>query len=362
MNINEAMVEGARNLVVNCAELKSGESVLIVYENSDLGWYDENVREAVAAEIRELDIEPLFLEVGPPESESVAEIFNAISAHDCTLFFSRIGDQIRFDRLGPGTRTVMCYARDVQMLASAYGRCAHKAFYELKNAINEILFTAEQIEITCPLGTKISGSPPETAASENGDVSTQRFPLGVPKPMDAQGFSGRVALAHYLTPTGSKVYEPNSLSLEQTIFADVEHGRIIGFEGNIPLVERVRNHYRNVAEQLNIDADAVHSWHAGIHPACAYTDAAAKDPDRWSNTVFTNPRFLHFHTCGSYAPGEICWMVLDHTIAVDGVNLWEQGRLHPQAFSQSNNCLQNWPELIDLFAHPSDLVGISGCT
>ncbi len=359
MNINEAMVEGARNLVVNCAELKPGESVLIVHENPDLGWYDQIVPEAVAAEICKFNIEPSFLEVGAPSSESAAAIANTVSAHDCTLFFSRIGDQIRFDELKPGTRTVMCYARDVKMLASAYGRCAHQAFHDLKNAVNEILFAAEQIEITCPLGTKISGSPPATAVSENGDVSTRRFPLGVPKPMDAQGFSGRVALAHYLTPTGSRVYEPGCVRLDETIFAEVERGRIIGFEGNDYLVERVRNHYINVANQLGIDPGAVHSWHAGIHPGCTYTDDAAIDPDRWSNTVFTNPRFLHFHTCGSYAPGEICWMVLDHTITVNGVKLWEQGRLHPQAFSQSNNCLQNWPELIDLFAHPSDLIGIA---
>lgn len=359
MNADEAMVEGARNLVVNCAELKAGESLLIVHENPDLGWYDEIVPEAIATEARKFGIEPSFLEVGAPGLEPSAEIVSAVSAHDCTLFLSRIGDQIRFDKPEPGTRSVMCYTQNAPMLASPYGRCPHQALVSLKTAVNEILFSAKQIDITCPLGTKISGSPAETSGLDSGDVSVRRFPLGVPKPMDAVSFSGRVALARYLTPTGSKVYEPGYLRLEETVFADVESGRIIGFEGNKNLVKRVQNHYKSVAEQLDIDADAIHSWHAGIHPGCAYPDDALKNPDRWSNTVFTNPRVLHFHTCGNYAPGEICWMVLDHSVAVDGINLWERGRLRPEAFIQSKTCFENWPELVELFKYPSDLIGIN---
>ena len=75
-------------------------------------------------------------------------------------------------------------------------------------------------------------------------------------------------------------------------------------------------------QKFGIDPDAIHSWHAGIHPACAYEGEAARDPDHWSNTVFTNPRFLHVHTCGANPPGEICWMVLDRTVKVDGVAIW----------------------------------------
>jgi hypothetical protein len=27
--------------------------------------------------------------------------------------------------------------------------------------------------------------------------------------------------------------------------------------------------------------------------------------------AFANPRYLHFHTCGNYAPGEIAWSLFD---------------------------------------------------
>ena len=58
-------------------------------------------------------------------------------------------------------------------------------------------------------------------------------------------------------------------------------------------------------------------------------------PSRWAQTVFANPRVLHFHTCGTGPPGEICWMVIDPTVTIDGVALWENGRLHPDRFART---------------------------
>lgn len=358
MNNEETLAEGARNLVVNCAGLQQGETVLIVSEHPSLGWYDEIVPSAVVTEIRKHGIEPDVLEVGAPGSGFDEKISRAVSAHDLTIFFARFGDQNRFAAPLPGTRTVMCYARFADMLASSYGRSHYNAFYDFKNAVNEILFNAKKINITCPLGTNLSGTPPQTEISENAEVSVLRFPLGVPQPMETENFSGIVALTHYLTPTGSNVYEPPSVKLDEIIFAHVEHGRIVDFEGPKNLVDRVRDHYKNVSDQFAIDPDTVHSWHAGIHPGCASKANADDDPDRWSNTVFTNPRVLHFHTCGNYAPGEICWMVLDHNVSVDGVTLWEHGRLRPENFPQTKNCLNSWPELVVLFANPSDAIGL----
>ncbi len=359
MKSTAGLAEGARNLVANCAELVAGETVLIVHEDPGLGWYDAGVVSAVTSEVRRLGIEPEMYPVGAPDAETAAGVFEAMRQYDCTLFFSRIGDQNRFDRLPPGNRAVMCYARDAGTLASAYGRATHGAFLDLKDAINGILLSASRIEISCPLGTRIAGRPPANARPGSGEVSTRRFPVGVPRPMEAAGFSGRVAVARYLTPTGSRYYQPGSLELDDPMFADVEKGRIAGFEGPVDQVERVQEHYRLVAEQFDIDADAVDSWHAGIHPACTYEYSARSNPDRWSNSVFTNPRFLHFHTCGEYPPGEICWMVLDPTITVDGVKLWDGGRLRPEDFDRGRNCLDRWPELIELFDHPSDRIGLA---
>jgi hypothetical protein len=195
-------------------------------------------------------------------------------------------------------------------------------------------------------------------ADTPADVSVRRFPMGVPAPVDAAGFSGRVALANYLTPTGSQPYEPAAVAIGQPVFARIGRGRILGLDGNEDEVRTITGHYGFVAGLFGIDPNAVHSWHAGIHPACAYTMDAAADPDRWSNTVFTNPRFLHFHTCGDYAPGEICWMVLDPTVSIDGVDLWEEGKLCVSRFDETAACIREWPELRMLYENPEMRIGL----
>ncbi len=356
---DDSLAEGARNLALNCARLRRGESLLLICEDPKLGWYDGAAPAAVAGVAKSLGIDATLLRVEGPAARQPKAVEDAIARHDCTIFFARIGDQVRFDAPPQGTRSVMSYARTGAMLASAYGRASHGAFLALKEAVNAALLAAEVIEISCPLGSACRGRASDAMRALREDVALSRFPLGVPLPMEASEFSGRVALAGYLTPTGSQAYEPSSLKIQGTVFAQFTSGRITGFEGDAGQVARIEAHYGRVAGLFGIDKHAIHSWHAGIHPGCAYDRPMAEDPDRWSNTVFTNPRYLHFHTCGSYAPGEICWMLQNPSVSLDGKYLWQDGRLKPEDFPQTEKCLTDWPELTALFANPSTSVGLN---
>ena len=278
--------------------------------------------------------------------------------YDCTIFLARIGDQDRFDEPVPGHRAVMVYARDAAMLASRYGRTDHRALVALKEAVDAVIASARRIEISCSLGTSLEGAPAPMEGSDPADVSVHRFPMGVPAPVAASRFSGHVALARYLTPTGSQAYEPTCIRLEGTVLAALDRGRILGFAGNREDVERIERHYDRVAGRFGIDRNAVHSWHAGIHPGCGYPGTIDADPDKWSNTVFTSPRSLHFHTCGDYAPGEICWMIVDPTVAIDGVPLWDRGTLRAGAFAATAHCVARWPVLGTLIEAPDTAIGL----
>jgi len=77
-----------------------------------------------------------------------------------------------------GRANIMCYARDADMPESAYGYTDYRALVEFKDAINEILFTAQRIEISCPLGTRIIGQD-NTCSISQGEISIRRSPLGV---------------------------------------------------------------------------------------------------------------------------------------------------------------------------------------
>lgn len=341
---------GAENLLLNCAGLRSGDSVLVVHEDPGLGWYDAAVVESIAEVARAVGIELQTLEVGAPQNQRDARVIDAMAVHNCTLFLSRIGDQDRFAEPEPGKTIVMCYVRGEDMLASAFAGVSYDATQAIKQTLDVLLSRARRIQIQCALGTDCSLEQEPRELAELSDVTVRRFPLGVVTPMKASAISGRVALMDYLTPTGSNVYQPANVKLRQSVFAVIESGRITGFEGDADTVARVEQHYRHVARQFGIDAEVVHSWHVGLHPGLNYLQSADADPDRWSNTVFNHPRILHFHTCGAYAPGEICWMVKDPSVLLDGKPLWHRGVLQVNDFAETRDCLQQWPELAQLYA------------
>lgn len=352
------LAQGAHNLLVNCADLQAGASVVVIHEDPAFGWYDLEAPNAVANMARSMGAAVTMLPVGAPSNAPNQAAVQAVADHDVTVFFSRIGDQDRFEASPAGKTVVMCYARDASLLASSYGRADHRAFLAMKAAVNETLFGATEVRVTCALGTNMSGHATLDDLEPGGDVGVRRFPMGVHQPLKAKRFSGRLALANYLTPTGSRVYEPASIELEAPVFTDIANGSWERLEGPAKVIQRFEAHHQTVAETFDIDAKSIDSWHAGIHPGCLFTRKAADDPDYWSNSIFTNPRFLHFHTCGNGPPGEICWMIQDPTVSVDGVALWENGSLHPERMERTKAVLDQWPELPALFATPERGIGL----
>ena len=51
-------------------------------------------------------------------------------------------------------------------------------------------------------------------------------------------------------------------------------------------------------------------------------------------------------------------MIIDPTIVIDGVALWEDGQLHPERFVQTMDVLRNYPELAIAFAAPTGEIGL----
>ena len=348
---------GAINLIEGCLGNVIGKTVLVVKEDPQLGWYDSAAPASVEGILLEKGATVKTLTVGEPKNHAITAVQEAIDAADEVIFFARIGDQGRFKSQYRGPRPVMSYALNAGMLASGYGRLDHRAMLALKNAIDDVTLGAQHIEITCPLGTHVEGTP-GNSITEGGEVTVSRYPMGVPKPVLAKGFTGEVKLTHYLTPAGSKVYTPAYLELPGVITAHIQGTCIADVTGHVDLVRAFREHYRRVATEFDLEPFNIDSWHAGIHPLMGYDIPASSDPVRWSQTVFPNPRFLHFHTCGIGPPGEICWMVLDPTISIDGVALWENGRLHPERFSSTMKVIRAAPKLANAFSAPISEVGL----
>ncbi|MCR8550552.1 hypothetical protein M4578_22240 [Salipiger sp. P9] len=329
----QALTEAARNLLLDCAGLVPGDRAVICVEDAADRWYDAATPFAVAEEAARLGIAVTFCAVRPPQEAQAAEVDALLAGPETVIFFARLGDQGRFAAAEAGRR-VMVYARNAADFASPFGQVPYRVTHAVKQAVDRILLSAGQIEILCPNGTRLTGRAAGDSPASPPDVTTLRFPLGVPAPVPAAGFSGEIVLTDSLTPTGNRAYATPVLLLETPVVAQIENGRIAGFEGAARDVGAIRAHHERVGELFGIDPYVVHSWHAGLHPGCRFFPPVGRDRDYWSNTVFSSPRLLHFHTCGTAPPGEISWNIMDATVRVDGVPLWSAGRLHVAHFPE----------------------------
>ena len=98
---------GARNLLINCAGVTSGDNVLVVREEFGLGYYDEAVADRVEEEARSLGAVVHSLrapQINGPE-DFPAIVTGAMQHADHTIFFTRLADFMRFVSL-PGTGTM----------------------------------------------------------------------------------------------------------------------------------------------------------------------------------------------------------------------------------------------------------------
>ena len=143
--------KGVTNLLLNCAELKAGETLLVVHEDPKLGWYDDTAALAVRDKAKAMGLETTWLQVGAPGLEKDPSLLQQIDNHDSTIFFARVGDQDRFGDNNGKERSVMVYARDAENLASPFGQVNHRAMMELKQAVNEVVLGGQEVMITCAL-------------------------------------------------------------------------------------------------------------------------------------------------------------------------------------------------------------------
>ncbi len=362
---DDAFRLGVRNLLSGCAGAKSGESLLILAEDDGLGHYFDGLADEVASEAEAFGLRVALRRVGfsPAADALPQELLPMVGGSDHTLFLARLGDQLRFRAMPVGSKPIVSYALDRAAFAGPFGGAPYAAFVALKTAFDRFFAGARHIRVTCPRGTDFEGRPtaPSREATAPLDVTIKRFPMSVFAPLDAASFSGRVAVAHLLCGTGSRYYQPFGLRLGSTLHALIENGRIADWEGEADEVARARAHHAYVGALFGIDGDIVHSWHAGIHPGCAYAGSAHDAYERWSGSAFGNPRLLHFHTCGDYAPGEICWNIVDPTIEVDGRIVWDAGRIRLSILPGADAILDAHPGLAALFEQPDRRIGLETC-
>jgi len=359
----ENQADGVRlavaNLLQGCAGARPAARLLLLEEDPSLGHYGAGLAPAVATAAQALGHPVIRHSIGFADEpgDLPASALTEMERADHILYLARLGDQMRFRPLPHAERSIVSYAVTLPALAGRFGTVPHGAMLALKAAINAAMTGAGDIRVTCPLGTDLRGRMVPIPGGM-ADVGIRRFPMCVFAPVPMDGFSGRIALARFLVGTGSIYYQPFLHEFDGVVMVRIAGTRAIGYDGPRDVVAGIRAHIAGLAARYGLDGDFVHSWHAGIHPGCAYEGRAEDNPGRWTGSAFGNPRLLHVHTCGAYAPGEICWNLLDPTVTLDGVALWQNGRLHPDRIRGGAEVLAGCPELAACFAAPATAVGI----
>ena len=291
---DENPISGARNLLCNCIDVRSGDQILLVREDSRDGIYDEAAPACVEQEARELGASVYSLcmpAVAGPESVPQA-LLAAMEHVDHTIFFSRIGDQLRFDKIpGSGTKTVV-YALDVHLLGSEFSTIPYGFLRAVQTNLESEISEASEWRISCPLGTDVVGRVDRAMLEEAqpADFSLQLFPVATFRPLPCTTMEGRVVLSRWLNLSNTHDLEPRVIRLAEPITAVVKAGRIVDFEGERDVILAVRRYYDRVSSELSVDPDVVHSWHAGINPKTHFRGSAADHPFRWACMIFGSPR------------------------------------------------------------------------
>jgi hypothetical protein len=349
---------GVENLLLNCGGMARGERLLILCEEPNEAYYCPRIAEAVRTHAAACGIDTVtrIVPFDPLGTELSADLTREMESAHRTLFLSRCGDQLRFSEKMRGVRPIMSYALDVAALSSGFGTAHHRGFVALRDAVNALLAQAANIRVTCPLGTDFSG-PGAVFPPGPADVTVDRFPMLVFAPVPVGGFSGTIVQDGFLVGTGSRFYTPYGVPLRRPVAIHFEEARLREITGEPEDVATVEAHYRHVGGLFGLEPFTLHSWHAGIHPGCAHSAPAAANFERWSGSAFGNPRLLHVHTCGDYAPGEISLNVLDPTITVDGVEIWSAGCLDPARVPGGSEILARYPCVGAVFDAPCREVG-----
>lgn len=320
-------LSGTDNLLINCARIDAGTNVLFVNElgrdaiSRDTVAFIENRARELGANVKSIWAAPV---AGP---ESIPDdIIAAIQAADVTIFNHTLGAMLRIRPIPGGGTGILNYATTDAILDSDWVRVPYGVWQQVIKSVAGEFGHAHEWRITCPNGTDIRGSVPESERSVpavSTGFSLNTFPIGTHRPTSAESAEGKIAIRWLVSSQNHDVGE--GLHLDQFVIGHVCKGRLVDFEGRVDDVARVRDYLTEIGERYGQDPFIVNSWHGGINPQAFTPRRDVDDLAHWQTLVHNNPRSLHFHVIGADVPGELSLPVIDHTVEIDGEVVWDKG-------------------------------------
>ena len=353
--------DGVTNLLVNVLHAKAGERILIVGETGANIHFDHRVCELVqhVATRLQLAAQVLICEIGHSASECPQELTTAMQQTDHTLFFSRLGDQLRFTASAGQSTKTMCYVLQADYFASDFCRTPYQLYKLLHDRLIKKISASRHFQISCSQGTSLHGEllfnqdEVETEAVFT-DFTVEMFPLTIFPPVACSTMSGKLVLKDWLTSSSTVIYDNSVYFINSPVTASVENGQITAFDGKEKECQAMEKHFLRVADIVGGEAFAINSWHTGIIPSTWYQGLASDDLEKWGSVSFASPRITHFHACGS-DPGQIGINLFDATIHFDDDLIWDEGHYLFPLSSDCKDIFADYPDWQSSFKHNGEL-------
>jgi len=328
--VNEDIEKGVRNLLLNCAEAETGNRVLLIGERSEAPFFDPRLCDDVATVCTKLGMPTEIVLAEPVASaehfpEAVAQ---AMWSTDITIFFSRLGDQLRFLDSPGDSRKIMCYTLERDHLASPFACVDHHMMTRVHDRLLSRIKGSMSYLIEAANGTTLSAELARDNSPENHPVtpfSLDLFPVMIFPPINFVNLNGQLVLEHFLTSSSTRAYDDSVLILESPITVQVKDSRMIDFDGDQALVKKLHRQLERAAGITGGDPYRLNSWHTGINPYTFFNGDPYRDLERWGTVAFGSPRQTHIHAAGR-DPGDISIQLFDASIRFDEEDFWENGR------------------------------------
>jgi len=317
-----------------CGDIKKGENVLILNEDSDFeddrrqGKVDPDLSALIAQAVRVAGTACYAMwGVSRGDAALPPVLVGALSAADKVISHYRLDESTLAEYLGQDAHLTYIYSRfrSLSEMGSEHARYhwgMARAIYDRFDT--EIFREGKKWRITSPAGTDVSGTI-GPAFIEPATPFSRPFTSTAHDPVTSVGAEGRI-VARY-GPALEKVQtDPPPTYLGGTARIPIAHPPTLIVEGNtvvgvegppeaIGWVELFRKVLDERLRQKGPDANAVHSWHTGLNPKAECV------PGLVGNGSLDS---MHFHLGPMY--DHISANVGTHTMEVDGEVIIRQGK------------------------------------
>ncbi|KIC13384.1 hypothetical protein [Leisingera sp. ANG-Vp] len=317
---------GARNLLLACAGAQPGNRILLVGEAGQNLYFEPELCTAVAETAETLGMKPEIVLAEPVAhaGEFPAAVRAAMERADRTIFFSRLGDQVRFNL--EGSKAVMTYTLTREHLAAPFASADFSAMKQVHDALLELILNAKSWRMTGDCGTDLISDIKPCRDSAIAEFALELFPVMIFPPVHCHNMRGTLAIKHFVTSSSTRAYADSTLVLDQPVLARVEDSRMVAFDGPAGLVSRLKTQLQRAAELTGGDPYRVNSWHTGINPGTFYKGDPYEDLEKWGTVAYGSPRYTHMHAAG-IDPGDAAFHLMDQTISFDDRVVWDKGRM-----------------------------------